>query len=92
MSAELRSFQRQLPPPRVNHNRGESRSLDIIVDRYSLVMGGKALLDGAQLKLAYGRRYGLVGRNGIGKTSLLSALAAGEIEKVPNYISILYVE
>ena len=89
---DLKGFQRQLPPPRVVHKKGESRTLDIMVDKYTLMVGGKTLLDGTGIKLAFGRRYGLIGRNGTGKTSLLSALAAGEIEKVPKYIHILYVE
>lgn len=83
---------KQLPPPKCVHKRGESRSLDINVESFSIMVGGKTLLENASLKLANGRRYGLIGRNGIGKTSLLSALALCEIEKVPKYIYILYVE
>lgn len=66
--------------------------MDINVDRFSIMVGGKTLLENAAIKLANGRRYGLIGRNGVGKTSFLSALALGEIEKVPKYIYILYVE
>ena len=84
--------QRTYPPPRVYHNCGESKTRDIIVDGFSIMIGGKTLLDGANLKIAFARRYGLVGRNGIGKTSLLSAMASGEIEKLPKYLHILYVE
>ncbi|VDN09825.1 unnamed protein product [Dibothriocephalus latus] len=35
----------------------------------------RVLLEGASLHLALGRRYGLIGRNGYGKTTLLRALA-----------------
>jgi ATP-binding cassette subfamily F protein 3 len=42
-----------------------------------LIIAGKALLEGTNVKLAYGRKYGLVGRNGIGKTCLMNALARG---------------
>lgn len=31
----------------------------------------RTLLTGADLTLVYGRRYGMVGRNGIGKSTLL---------------------
>lgn len=55
-------------------------------------MGGKALLDGAQLKLVRGKKYGLVGRNGIGKTCLINAISRSEIEKFPQGIHILQVE
>ncbi|KAA8576432.1 hypothetical protein EYC84_006556 [Monilinia fructicola] len=40
---------------------------------------------------SYGRRYGLVGQNGIGKSTLLRALARRELA-VPTHISILHVE
>lgn len=35
----------------------------------------RALLKSADLNLAFGRRYGLVGRNGIGKTTLLRMMS-----------------
>lgn len=41
---------------------------------------GQELLSAADLRLAYGRRYGLIGANGIGKTTLLKHIAAFEIE------------
>lgn len=41
---------------------------------------GQELLSSADLRLAYARRYGLVGKNGIGKTTLLKHIAAFEIE------------
>jgi ATP-binding cassette subfamily F protein 3 len=38
-------------------------------------LGGRTLLDGADLTLDAGRRVGLVGRNGAGKSTLLRAIA-----------------
>jgi len=35
------------------------------------------------LKLTYGRKYGLIGRNGIGKTTLLNHIAKKDIEGFP---------
>ncbi|KAJ8357831.1 hypothetical protein SKAU_G00206250 [Synaphobranchus kaupii] len=49
------------------------------------------LLQGAELSLAGGRRYGLIGRNGLGKTTLLKMLASRSLH-VPAHISILHVE
>lgn len=49
------------------------------------------MLQGAELCLASGRRYGLVGRNGLGKTTLLKMLASRSLH-VPSHISILHVE
>jgi ATP-binding cassette subfamily F protein 3 len=44
-----------------------------------LRVGGRALLDGADMTLDTGRRVGLVGRNGAGKSTLLKAII-GEIQ------------
>ncbi len=44
-----------------------------------LRVGGRALLDGADLTLDTGRRLGLVGRNGAGKSTLIRAII-GEIQ------------
>lgn len=41
--------------------------------------------------LAFGRRYGLVGRNGLGKTTLLRMISLKQL-KIPSHISILHVE
>ena len=46
--------------------------------------GGKELIQNGELLLASGRRYGLVGRNGTGKTTLLRALAQKEIKGIPS--------
>jgi ATP-binding cassette subfamily F protein 3 len=45
----------------------------------------------AQLHLARGRRYGLVGRNGTGKTTLMRAISGREIA-VPRSVRVLHVE
>ena len=42
-----------------------------------MIIAGKTLLENTNLRLAYGKKYGLVGRNGIGKTCLMNALARG---------------
>eukprot|EP00592_Proboscia_alata_P017829 CAMPEP_0194397336 /NCGR_PEP_ID=MMETSP0174-20130528/125488_1 /TAXON_ID=216777 /ORGANISM="Proboscia alata, Strain PI-D3" /LENGTH=262 /DNA_ID=CAMNT_0039193503 /DNA_START=97 /DNA_END=885 /DNA_ORIENTATION=+ len=54
------------------------RSRDIQVRNISLALdNGRSILDSGELRLAYGRRYGLVGKNGVGKTTLLKAIAWG---------------
>ncbi|KYK66900.1 ATP-binding cassette subfamily F, protein 1, partial [Toxoplasma gondii TgCatPRC2] len=64
----------------------------ILVDSFSIAVAGRELLIDAQLKLVKGRRYGLVGRNGIGKSTLLSALVRQEIHGVDPDIAIGMVE
>lgn len=44
-----------------------------------------------QLHLARGRRYGLVGRNGTGKTTLMRAISGREIN-LPRGVRVLHVE
>lgn len=48
-------------------------------------------MDEAQLRLTYGRRYGLIGKNGTGKTALLKAIAAQEISGFPKHLRCLHV-
>lgn len=68
-----------------------SKSKDIKVDSIDVSISGKRILADTQLTLAYGRRYGLVGQNGIGKSTLLRALSKREVA-IPTHISILHVE
>jgi len=46
----------------------------------------------ATVTMAFGRRYGLVGRNGTGKTTLLRAMAQHQIKGIPENCQILHVE
>ncbi|EDO36317.1 predicted protein [Nematostella vectensis] len=70
---------------------GTNKSQDIRIENFDLAYGNRSLLKGANLAIAFGRRYGLVGRNGIGKTTLLRTLSKRELFVASN-ISILYVE
>ncbi|XP_056139288.1 ATP-binding cassette sub-family F member 3 [Lampris incognitus] len=70
---------------------GKSRSYDIRIENFDVSFGERSLLQGAELSLASGRRYGLIGRNGLGKTTLLKMLASRSL-RVPAHISILHVE
>ncbi|TNN01358.1 ATP-binding cassette sub-family F member 3 [Takifugu flavidus] len=70
---------------------GKNRSYDIRIENFDVSFGERCLLQGAELSLAFGRRYGLVGRNGLGKTTLLKMLASRNL-RVPAHISILHVE
>ena len=58
---------------------------------YNIVVSCRTLLSGSDLSLAFGRRYGLVGRNGTGKTTLLRLIASREL-RFPSHLSVLHVE
>eukprot|EP00752_Nemacystus_decipiens_P014231 g12659.t1 len=64
---------------------------DIHVKNFNINVGGLELLDCADLKLAYGRKYGLIGRNGVGKTTLLRHMAAYDIEGFPRHHRVMHV-
>ncbi|WPG99689.1 Hypothetical protein R9X50_00250800 [Acrodontium crateriforme] len=68
-----------------------TKSKDVKVDGIDISIGGKRILSDTNLTLAFGRRYGLVGQNGIGKSTLLRALSKREVA-IPTHISILHVE
>ena len=71
----------------VRHGRNcEGKSLDVVLDNIHVIVGGRALLENTKVKLAYGRKYGLIGRNGIGKTCFMNALARGDFEKTPRHV------
>ncbi len=56
----------------------QNLSADLIVDAFSISIKGRKLFDDAQLKIVHNRRYGFLGPNGRGKTTLLYHLAAGK--------------
>ncbi|KAL4652227.1 hypothetical protein ACB094_01G191500 [Castanea mollissima] len=64
---------------------------DITVDNFSVSARGKELLKNTSVKISHGKRYGLVGPNGMGKSTLLKLLAWRKIP-VPRNIDVLLVE
>jgi ATP-binding cassette, subfamily F, member 1 len=55
-------------------------TINISVKDYDLQIAGKKLLKGANLVVARGHRYGLIGKNGSGKTTLLKDLLGMNIK------------
>eukprot|EP00977_Amphora_coffeiformis_P011367 scaffold2744_cov160-Amphora_coffeaeformis.AAC.4 len=76
-------------------DKGNTAMADIHLRNFDLPNlrgGGENLLQNASLTLARGRRYGLIGYNGCGKTTLMTFLAARKIEgAVPPNMSMLLV-
>lgn len=65
--------------------------LDIKLENFSLSARGKQLFTNATLQITHNRRYGLVGPNGHGKTTLLKHIANRKLNIPPN-IDVLYCE
>ncbi|CAK5264977.1 unnamed protein product [Mycena citricolor] len=68
-----------------------NKSKDVHLPSIDVNFGSNRILSSASLTLAYGRRYGLIGRNGVGKSTLLRHIAMREVP-IPAHISILFVE
>ena len=69
--------------------RGKNK--DVNLPSIDINFGSLRILSNATLNLAGGRRYGVIGRNGIGKSTLLRAMALREVP-IPTSVSLLYVE
>jgi len=63
---------------------------DVRMEQVTLGLHGKELVRDAELRINHGRRYGLIGSNGSGKTSLLAAIAARELP-IPDHIDMWFV-
>ncbi|KAK8148490.1 hypothetical protein G3M48_009944 [Beauveria asiatica] len=70
---------------------GANKTKDVKLDNIDVSIGAQRILTDTTLTLAYGHRYGLVGNNGVGKSTLLRALSRREVA-IPTHISILHVE
>lgn len=49
----------------------DAKGRDIKIDSYTLSFHGRLLIEGAEISLNYGQRYGLLGENGSGKVRSL---------------------
>ena len=78
--------------PTIRRNAGAGGARDLRLSNVCVSNGGSDLIRNADLLLAAGRRYGLVGKNGAGKSTLLRALAAREVPGIPPNMQILHVE
>ncbi|XP_072993788.1 ABC transporter F family member 3, partial [Typha latifolia] len=92
--AEMEAVKAGMPMVCVNHNGNESGSAvrDIHMENFSVTVGGRDLIQDASVTLSFGRHYGLVGRNGTGKTSFLRHMAMHAIDGIPKNCQILHVE
>lgn len=72
----------------------EEEGEDLCNCTFSLAYGAKILLNTATLRLKRGHRYGLCGKNGTGKSTLMRAITNGQVEGFPSpdEVRTFYVE
>lgn len=72
----------------------EEEGEDLCNCTFSLAYGAKILLNTANLHLKRGHRYGLCGKNGTGKSTLMRAITNGQVEGFPSpdQVRTFYVE
>jgi ATP-binding cassette subfamily F protein 3 len=70
----------------------KSRTVNLTGVSLAPIDGGDLLLQDSALRFVDGRRYGLIGRNGVGKTTLLKAVARGEIRGFPESLRVVHVQ
>lgn len=63
----------------VGRKKESTNSRDINAEGVTIAFGPEFLLDNSHLILNWGNRYGLVGRNGCGKTTLMNMIESREI-------------
>jgi len=88
---KLSAMKKTMPPLEVIHNK-KVGSGDIRVEGVELEVPGKQLLSETDFILGRGRKYGLIGRNGIGKTTLLYAICRREFKGLETMPQTLLVE
>jgi len=77
-----------------HEHEDEEEGEDLCNCQFSLAYGAKILLNTATLRLKRGHRYGLCGKNGTGKSTLMRAITNGQVEGFPSpdEVRTFYVE
>ncbi|KAF9585160.1 hypothetical protein BGW38_003644 [Lunasporangiospora selenospora] len=70
----------------------ETLSRDVDLKQVNITIADKPLLQDTRLWFKSGTMYGLVGRNGTGKSTLLKAIGYGQLIGFPLNIRVLYIE
>ncbi|KAJ3105805.1 hypothetical protein HDU96_008406 [Phlyctochytrium bullatum] len=70
----------------------ETLSNDVDLKTVNIAVGDHVILEDAHLRLFAGVRYGLIGRNGVGKSTLLKCLGYNLLIGFPTNIKVQYVE
>ncbi|KAF9973310.1 hypothetical protein BGZ73_003454 [Actinomortierella ambigua] len=68
----------------------QALSRDIKIESFSLSFHGRELISNTDIDLNFGRRYGLIGANGSGKSTFLECLANREVP-IPEHIRCILI-
>jgi len=69
----------------------QEQARDVKIEQFSVSVYGKEFIADTRLELNFGRRYGLIGNNGSGKSTMLAAIAAREIP-IPDHIDMWFLD
>jgi len=69
----------------------QPQAMDVKIEQFSMSVFGKVFINDTKLELNFARRYGLIGMNGSGKSTMLAAIAAREVP-IPDHINIWYLD
>ena len=75
-------------------NQGKVKIVDyknFVVEPVDISFGANIVLEQTKLTIQFGEHYGLIGKNGIGKTSLLNAIINRQL-KIPDRLDMIYVK
>eukprot|EP01087_Luapelamoeba_hula_P020216 TRINITY_DN6860_c0_g1_i1.p1 TRINITY_DN6860_c0_g1~~TRINITY_DN6860_c0_g1_i1.p1 ORF type:complete len:655 (+),score=108.21 TRINITY_DN6860_c0_g1_i1:284-1966(+) len=64
---------------------------DLKIDKFSLALHGIELISDTRLEFNFGRRYGLIGLNGTGKSTMMKCLGHREVP-IPAHIDTFFVD
>jgi ATP-binding cassette subfamily F protein 2 len=69
----------------------QALSRDIKIGKFGVSLNGVELVQDTTLELNYGRRYGLIGLNGCGKSTMMKVIAGRQVP-IPKQIDIYHLE
>lgn len=69
----------------------QQQTMDVKIEQFSMSVYGKEFIKDTKLELNFGRRYGLIGMNWSGKSTMLAAVAAREVP-IPEHIDIWFLD
>lgn len=69
----------------------QATALDVKIGGFTMTAYSRELIKDTMIEFTIGRRYGLIGANGSGKTTFLRVMAAREVP-IPDFIDIFHLE